>query len=194
MCDAEWDTPIGDTKACGGDALIRVKAFLETGGYRDQIIAGEEPELCVRLRKNGWKIWRLNSEMTLHDAAITKFSQWWKRNVRSGYAFAEGAYLHGAPPERHWVKESRRSMFWGLGIPVAALLAGIICWLCTMIIFLIYPLQIWRLAFKNKKESKLYPWKIASFSVLGKFAEMFGQLRFYYLRLFSRSAQLIEYK
>lgn len=194
MCDAEWDTPVGETKACGGDALMRVNAFLEVGGYRDQLIAGEEPELCVRLRKSSWRIWRLNSEMTLHDAAITKLSQWWKRNVRSGYAFAEGAYLHGAPPERHWVRESRRSLIWGLVIPVFALLAGIVCWLYTMIIAIIYPLQIGRLALKNKKESKPYPLKIAGFSVLGKFAEMYGQLRFYYLRLFRKPAQLIEYK
>ncbi len=194
MCDAEWDTPIGDAKACGGDALMRVKAFLDVGGYRNQLIAGEEPELCVRLRKNGWKIWRLGSEMTLHDAAITKFSQWWKRNVRSGYAFAEGAYLHGSPPERHWVKESRRSLIWGLVIPVFALLVGIFCWLCTMIIALVYPLQLVRLAFKNIKESKPYPWKIASFNLLGKFAEVYGQLHFHYLRFTSRTAQLIEYK
>lgn len=194
MCDAEWDTPIGETKACGGDALMKVKAFVEVGGYRDQLIAGEEPELCVRLRRNNWKIWRLNSEMTLHDAAITKFSQWWKRNVRSGYAFAEGAYLHGASPERHWVKESRRSLIWGILIPVVSILAGTLCWLFAMIISLIYPLQICRLALKNKKESKPCPWKLASFNVLGKFAETYGQLRFHYLRLFSRPAQLIEYK
>ena len=194
MCDSEWDTPIGDAKACGGDALMKVKAFLEAGGYRNQLIAGEEPELCVRLRKNGWKIWRLNNEMTLHDAAITKFSQWWKRNVRSGYAFAEGAYLHGAPPERHWVKESRRALVWGLGIPATALLVGILCWLCTIIIAMIYPLQLLRLALKNKRESKPYPWKIAGFSLVSKFAETYGQIRFHYLRFFSRTAQLIEYK
>ena len=194
MCDAEWDTPIGDAKACGGDALMRVIPFFEICGYRSQLIAGEEPELCVRLRKSGWKIWRLGSEMTLHDAAITKFSQWWKRNVRSGYAFAEGAYLHGSPPERHWVKESRRSLVWGFAVPSIALLIGIFCWWCGLIIALIYPLQLIRLAFKNIKNSKPYPWKLASFNLLSKFAEAYGQLRFHCLRLFSRPAQLIEYK
>jgi glycosyltransferase involved in cell wall biosynthesis len=194
MCDIEWDTPIGDAKACGGDAMMRIKAFLETGGYRDQLIAGEEPELCVRLRKCGWKVWRLNSEMTLHDAAITKFGQWWRRNVRSGYAFAEGSYLHGAPPEWHWVIESRRSFIWALFIPAFVLLAGVISWQYAMITALIYPLQIGRLALKNKQESKPHPLEIAGFSVLGKFAEIYGQLRFYYLRLFSKPAQLIEYK
>ncbi|MGZ8983184.1 MAG: glycosyltransferase [Methylotenera sp.] len=194
ICDAEWNTPVGETKACGGDALMRVKAFREIGGYRVQLIAGEEPELCVRLRANGWRIWRLDDEMTMHDAAMNKFSQWWKRNIRSGYAFAEGSYLHGAPPERHWVKESRRSLIWGLFIPSIVILAGIFCWQCGLMAVLIYPLQIYRLALKNKKEFKSHPWILASFIVLGKFAEMCGQLRFHYQRLFGRAAQIIEYK
>ncbi|BBH45959.1 hypothetical protein KU43P_24360 [Pseudomonas sp. KU43P] len=98
LCDLEWDTPVGEAKACGGDALMRVEAFRDVSGYRPGLIAGEEPELCVRLRARGWKIWRLDAEMTLHDAAMTRFSQWWRRCIRGGYAFAEGAYLHGYPP------------------------------------------------------------------------------------------------
>jgi glycosyltransferase involved in cell wall biosynthesis len=91
LCDREWDTPIGEAKAFGGDAVIRANAFDQVGGYLASLIAGEEePELCVRLRAAAWKIWRLDSEMTLHDAAITRFNQWWLRHVRSGYAFAQG--------------------------------------------------------------------------------------------------------
>lgn len=194
MCDIEWDTPIGDAKACGGDAMMRVKAFEAVGGYLNELIAGEEPELCVRLRKKGWKIRRLDAEMTLHDAAITKLSQWWKRNVRTGYAFAEGAYLHGAPPEMHWVKESRRSLVWGLLIPICALLFSIVSWWMALIIMLVYPLQIARLTIKNHQLSKPYPLKISFFSVLGKFAELLGKLRFNYIRLLKKSANLIEYK
>jgi len=194
MCDLEWNTPIGDAKASGGNALMRVKAFRDTGGFRNQLIAGEEPELCVRLRSMGWKVWRLDVEMVLHDAAMTKFSQWWKRNIRGGYAFAEGAYLHGAPPERHWVKESRRSLIWGLVIPLVVILTGFFCWQCSLIIALIYPLQVFRLSLKNRKELKPYPWRLAGFSVLGKFAEMYGLLRFYYQLAFGRTMQLIEYK
>ncbi|MFP3526346.1 hypothetical protein SB912_28065, partial [Pantoea sp. SIMBA_072] len=57
LCDLEWDTPIGEAKACGGDALMRADAFAGAGGFRADLIAGEEPELCVRLRGNGWKVW-----------------------------------------------------------------------------------------------------------------------------------------
>ena len=84
LCDMEWNTPIGQAKACGGDAMIRVPAFVEVGGYDPTVIAGEEPEMCVRLRAAGWTVQRIDAEMTLHDAAMTRFSQWWKRSVRSG--------------------------------------------------------------------------------------------------------------
>lgn len=194
MCDLEWNTPIGEAKASGGNALMRVKAFQDAGGFRNQLIAGEEPELCVRLRLAGWKIWRLDVEMVLHDAAMTRFSQWWKRNVRGGYAFAEGAYLHGASSEQHWVKESRRSLIWGLLIPVVVIFTSFFCWQYGLMVALIYPLQIVRLAMRNKKESKPHPWLLASFSVLGKFAEMYGQLRFHYQRVFGSAIRLIEYK
>lgn len=98
LCDQEWDTPIGETRQCGGDAMMRAHAFTSVNGYRDAMIAGEEPELCVRLRQKGWSIHRLDHEMTLHDAAITRFGQWWKRSMRAGHAYAEGAWLHGSPP------------------------------------------------------------------------------------------------
>lgn len=194
MCDIEWNTPIGDAKACGGDAMFRVKAFNQVEGYRNDLIAGEEPELCLRLRASGWKIRRLDTEMTMHDAAITKFSQWWKRNVRSGYAFAEGAYLHGAAPDKHWVKESRRAMIWGLLIPILAILLGMLSWLLAVITMLVYPLQITRLTVRNLKLTIKHPLKIAFFNVLSKFAEMYGQLNYYYLRFFRKTPKLIEYK
>lgn len=194
MCDSEWNTPIGKAKACGGDALMRVKAFLQVGGYRIELIAGEEPELCLRIRANGWTVWRLDQEMTLHDAAMTKVSQWWKRTTRAGYAFAEGAYLHGAFPERHWVKESRRALIWGLVIPATILMVSFFYWPLSLIMAMIYPLQIIRLALRNKKELRQHSWMIATYSVIGKFAEMHGQLRYYYQRLLNRPSTLIEYK
>ena len=73
LCDMEWDTPVGEAKYCGGDAMMRASVLESVGGYREDMIAGEEPELCVRLRSAGWKIWRLGEEMTLHDAAMTRF-------------------------------------------------------------------------------------------------------------------------
>lgn len=193
LCDIEWDTPVGEAKACGGDALMRTVVLECVGTYRASLIAGEEPELCVRLRAAGWKVWRLGEEMTLHDAAITRFAQWWIRTLRSGYAYAEGAYLHGAPPERHRVKEYRRVWLWGLGIPV--LTFGLTFWLGLwgLAMLLIYPAQVIRLALRGTRSVKENWWQ-ALFLVLGKFPEVSGQMSFFYNRLAGKTARLIEYK
>ena len=55
LCDIEWDTAVGEAKACGGDVLMRIDALEAVNGYRADLIAGEEPELCVRLRIAGWR-------------------------------------------------------------------------------------------------------------------------------------------
>ena len=193
LCDLEWDTPIGETKACGGDALMRADAFAAVSGYRASLIAGEEPELCVRLRAAGWKIWRLPEEMTLHDAAMTRFGQWWQRSLRGGYAFAEGAFLHGAAPERHWQRESRRIWIWGLAIPLAIVAAS--AWLggWGLLLLLIYPLQAVRLARRGVRSAR-ENWLLAVFLVLGKFPEMLGQVKFLLNRFGAGKAVLIEYK
>lgn len=193
LCDLEWDTPLGETKACGGDALMRVDAFVAVAGYRSALIAGEEPELCVRLRAAGWKVWRLAAEMTLHDAAMTRFGQWWRRSVRAGYAYAEGASLHGAPPERHWLRESRRAWLWGLGIPLLVALASFWVGLWALLMLLAYPLQMLRLARRGGRSARENAAQ-AVFLVLGKFPEMLGQMRFVLNRYTAGNPALIEYK
>ena len=120
LCDIEWDTPIGEVRGCGGDALIRVAALERVGGYRPDVVAAEDTELCARIRAAGWKVWRLEAEMTVHDAAMTRFAQWWRRAVRAGYAFAHVSRLHGASPERLFVWESRRAWLWGIWLPLFA--------------------------------------------------------------------------
>lgn len=193
LCDHEWDTPIGEAKACGGDALMRADAFAAVSGYRADLIAGEEPELCVRLRAKGWKVWRLAEEMTLHDAAMTRFKQWWQRSMRGGYAFAEGAFLHGAAPEQHWLRESRRAWFWGLGIPLAVVVASLILGWMGLLLLLVYPLQVMRLARRGDGSAR-ENWLLAFFLVLGKFPEMFGQVKFLLSRIIGGRTALIEYK
>lgn len=186
LIDLEWDTPLGSVAACGGDALMRFASLMAVGGYRDDLIAGEEPDLCLRLRAAGGQIWRIEAEMTLHDAAITRFGQWWRRTVRAGHAFAEGAALHGRGVERHWVKETQRAVLWGLGLPVVILMAGLM-YPPSLLFVLIYPAQIWRLSQKGG-------WHWAVFTVLGKFAEGWGVLGYWFGRMRGKKQGLIEYK
>lgn len=194
MCDLEWNTPIGEAKACGGDALMRVDAFKAVEGFNNTLIAGEEPELCVRLRANGWKIQRIEADMTIHDAAITKISQWWKRTVRAGHAFAEGTFMHGNTEEQHWVQETKRAWVWAFIIPIIILLTAIVNVKLGLLAFMVYPLQMIRLASKQSKYGQMVALKMAGYSLLGKFAELQGQFSFHYNRLFNKKKQLIEYK
>ena len=188
MCDLEWNTPVGDALSCGGDALYRTTALIQADGFRGSLIAGEEPELCLRLRRNGWRIHRLDHEMTLHDAAITHWTQWWKRTVRCGHAYAEGAWLHGRSPDQHWVRETLRAVIWGLVLPMfivtAVVLAGSVGWL----LLLLYPVQCARLSVRD-----LSP-PLAFFSVAGKFAECQGVAKFCISKLMGRTGRIIEYK
>jgi GT2 family glycosyltransferase len=196
LCDMEWDTPVGEATECGGDAMFRAAAFREIGGYKPDLIAGEEPELCVRLRNAGWKIQRLDAEMTLHDAAMTRFAQWWKRNVRNGHAFAQGAALHGKTPSRHWVKQTRSNWIWGAILP---LIAVSLAWpthgisLVLLVGYLVLYVRVRRSSLargRTGQDATLY----SAFCVIGKFPQVQGQLRYLLNALIGRRNTLIEYK
>lgn len=193
LCDMEWDTPVGEAKACGGDVMMRAAALQQAVGYRDDLIAGEEPELCVRLRAKGWKVWRLDAEMTLHDAAMMRIQQWWMRCLRAGFAYAEGVRLHGAPPERHWVRESRSAWVWGAGIPLVALALVAFAGPWGAALLLAYPLQVLRVGARLPRGSG-GRWARAFFLVAGKFPEALGQMKAVLGRVLQRRAAVIEYK
>ncbi|HAN73694.1 MAG TPA: glycosyl transferase [Planktothrix sp. UBA8407] len=198
LCDIEWNTPIGETNACGGDAMIRVQAMQQVSGFNPQIIAGEEPELCVRLRQKGWKIYRLDAEMAIHDAQMTRFSQWWKRHLRAGYAYAQGASLHGKPPENHWVRETRSIWLWGLMIPLLSVSLIPFTQNWSLLLLLAYLMLTFRTYWNmqslddiNANDRGYY----ALSCVIGKFPQLQGQLKFYTLYLLGKRATLlIEYK
>lgn len=186
LVDAEWDTPPGEVKACGGDALMRHDPVAALGGFRADLIAGEEPELCLRLRQAGWTIWRIEAEMTWHDAGILRFSQWWRRTERAGHAFAEGAARFSTEASPHWRRETRRIWAWGLALPATALLGSLIH-PAALVLLLAYPLQILRLGPR-------LGWWAALFNTLGKFPEAIGALRFHLNARRARRSGLIEYK
>lgn len=194
LCDFDWELPVGETRFCGGDAMMRVDAFQRVGGFRDSLIAGEEPELCERIRQAGWKVWRIDVPMTLHDAAITRFSQWWKRTMRGGYAYTEGAVLHGFGPTGHFLRQSRRILLWGIVLPMF-ILAGACYSPLLLLGVMIYPVQVCRLAICDKSSvSWRTRWIKAFFFTLARFPEAAGMLKFAFNHFGKRTAKLIEYK
>ena len=193
MCDREWDGPIGEIKASGGNFIVSAKAFQSVGGFRADLIAGENSDLCIRIRQQGWKIWRIEAEMALHDSAMTSISQWLRRSVRGGYAFAQGAHIHGVGPERHWVWEARRAMIWGFYLPlgIIALSTFLNPWL--HLAWLLYPAQLIRQTVRNTGTLKARL-TLALFQLVGRFPEAWGQLKFLFNRFLNREALIIEHK
>ena len=193
LCQREWDSPAGKTKACGGNSLMRVSAFASEKGFRDDLIAGEEPELCFRFRAAGWEIWKLADAMVTHDADITRFAEWWTRSVRSGHAFTQGMSIHGASQERFNVAQSRRIFIWGAAIPLITTFGVGLAGPAGLLLLAIYPVQVLRLMAKSKDVSRANLIH-AFFLVLIKFPEALGQLKFYLSRLMKVRSRIIEYK
>jgi GT2 family glycosyltransferase len=202
LIDMEWNPPVGQARACGGDSLMRAAAFEAAGGFNGALIAGEEPELCFRLRQAGGTVWRLDTEMTRHDAAITRFGQWWRRAVRGGWAYAEGAALHGASPEGYNRRAVRSIVLWGSLVPAGALLmAAIAGWASALLVLAaaggLYCAMMMRIAlYRRRRFGDPWPDALAYglFTMLGKIPQLLGVLRYHRSRRQGRSARIIEYK
>jgi GT2 family glycosyltransferase len=193
LCDIEWNTPVGDAVMCGGDAMMRLAALEAVGGFDPNLIAGEEPELCVRLRARGYRIERLDAEMTLHDAAMTRFGQWWRRNVRAGHAYAEGAALHGQPIDRRGV---RSIVLWAGVVPAMALMGAVPTGGASLLLLGGYAVQAARIYRGVRRDG--WPARAAApaaaFMVLGKFPGLQGIAKYRWSRARGRRSGLIEYK
>lgn len=197
ICDVEWRIgPVGETKSFGGDAMIRADALAAVSGFNPTVIAGEEPELCVRLRQRGGKILRLDAEMTLHDADMHRLSQWWMRAKRCGHAYAQGSYIHGASPERMYAKEIRSTWLWGVIIPLAALALMLPTRGISLVAFGRYPLSALRTIYQTRRQGFSWADSIAwgLSCAVSAFPQVFGVVKFYRDRLFNKQHQIIEYK
>jgi glycosyltransferase involved in cell wall biosynthesis len=193
LCDQEWNRPVGEARAFAGNVMVRASALASVGGYREDVIAAEEDELCVRLRAANWRIWRIAGEMGFHDAALVQFGQWWRRSLRAGYAFAQGAHLHGEPPELHFVWERNRSLIWGIFLPAGCLIAGFALPPWGHAFWSLYLLQLVRGA-ARQSGSFSDRLSLSFFQLLARFPESWGVLKFTGDRLFGRRSHIIEYK
>ena len=205
LCDLEWNTPVGDVKTCGGVAMVRVRAFEQVGGFDESVVAGEEPELCLRLRHAGWNIHRIDVEMALHDAAMTRFSQWWKRAVRGGYGAMDVARRFEKSGDGMFSRQIQSARVWGIGWPIAALLVTIValtvygwkaCLILAICALAILPVQIVRVAVKSLPRcgDTKTAFAYGVFMMLEKWANLQGQYHYLQDLRAGRHLSLIEYK
>lgn len=198
LCDLEWRESPGEILVSGGRFMTRTCVFREVGGFRSDLIAGEDPEFNVRVRGHGWKILMLDAPMARHDAAMKSFSQWWQRNRRAGHAYGEVRALHGGNEERCYVRDCRRILVWGLALPVLALvLAPFTRGLSLAVLLGAYCAQLIHIVrvCRKRKWTMRESWIYGLFTVISRFPALQGLLEYYWRRMRrGDAATLIEYK
>jgi len=202
MCDIGWDYPIGEIASCGGVAMYCSNRYAAAGGFNETLIAGEEFELCSRLRMANGRVIRIDEEMAWHDVGITRFSQWWRRAVRSGFSYAEGWALHARDVGHGHRRSAIRSVLWGIVLPAGVALGALGAFLMrplgliAVAVVVLYLVQLLRLTAAQRKRGRS-PREAAGFGlflVLAKLPEGQGACRYWLARVFHRRVRVIEYR
>jgi cellulose synthase/poly-beta-1,6-N-acetylglucosamine synthase-like glycosyltransferase len=201
VLDLEWISAPGIADYCGGDALMRREALEGVHGYDETLIAGEEPEMCRRMRALGWKIVHMDRPMTGHDLAMTRWSQYWRRAVRTGYAYAQVSERFRGTPLPFWEAEARHNRKHALGQAAAAslCLAAAVIWrsVWAAAFFLVcFLLLAARTAAKAGWKTS-NPWTRLFYGLHSHLQQIpiyIGQLQYQRDRRKGRTRGLIEYK
>ncbi|MFY0682128.1 MAG: glycosyltransferase family 2 protein [Thalassovita sp.] len=192
LVDFEWHRPAGEILACGGDMMVRSAVFDAVGGFNPSVIAAEDDEFCTRVRKAGHRVFRIGVAMTRHDAAMSTFSQWWQRAIRSGHGFAQVGDLH---PE-YFRAEKRRVVLFGAVLPAIALSGAGLTALLPLAVLGLYALSYYRtvkgltgdgLSQKMARHQGFY-------LSLSKFPNLIGMIRYYLRKSRGSAMRIIEYK
>jgi cellulose synthase/poly-beta-1,6-N-acetylglucosamine synthase-like glycosyltransferase len=203
--DMDWNAASSEGSSWsiffGGDALVRRSALESVGGYNESLIAGEEPDMCRRMRGLGNRILHIDAPMTLHDLAMVKIKQYWRRSVRTGYAYAEISSMYADTTDPLWSAESRsnntRGVFWTCGPAFALLLSLLMLSPLPILLFLMIALALFaRTALKVRSRTDSIKLLLA-YSVhshLQQIPIFFGQLRYRRQQQRGGKAAIIEYK
>jgi glycosyltransferase involved in cell wall biosynthesis len=197
--DLDWIYPPGESEFCGGDALMRRDALLHVNGFDDTLIAGEEPELCRRLRACDYRILHIDAPMTEHDLGINSFSAYWRRAIRAGHAYAEVAHRYRDSADPLWRDESRRNLFRGAFLLVTPLLFALALAMSPSLAIglgIVAAGFLARSAYRCKWKSndRTTRWIYAAHSLVQQVPIMFGQIAWHLNRWKGQRQRLIEYK
>jgi glycosyltransferase involved in cell wall biosynthesis len=201
VLDLDWIFAAGFTEYCGGDVLMRRKALESVDGYDPTLIAGEEPELCRRMRDKGYRILHIDAPMTGHDLNMTRFRQYWRRAVRTGHAYAEVSprFRHTDDPlwQHASVRNLSRGAFWA-ATPWLALVACVVehvwwpaaAWLALLLLLAVR--SAWKVRWKSSDVVALFFYGLHS--QLQHVPILLGQLQFKVSAKRGTRRALIEYK
>jgi glycosyltransferase involved in cell wall biosynthesis len=190
-----WD-PFGEVAGSAGNGLTRVSAVKQVGGFDGSLIGGADLEICLRMRQKCGKIWRLDADMCRHDSAMYTYGQWWRRNLRAGHVYAEGAWMHGRGPARYHVRPTISNFFWAYALPAAAIAPAWATAGASLLLFALYPVKTVQIAWRMRRQG--YGWKdallYAFFCITDKLPMAIGQTIFLLRTLSRRGHVLMEYK
>jgi len=188
--EMEWHYETGPCRYFGGEVLVRQSVLAATGGFDENLVAGEDPELSYRIRQSGWQILRIDAPMSTHDINMTAFRQYLKRAYRSGYAYAEIALRFIRKPEKLWLKESIRILVKAL-LPICLVIAGILSghpWWGILLGLLILGRPLFNLG--RLKRGSRQPWRYVllytGHTALVVYPQFWGMVRYFWGRATGR--------
>jgi hypothetical protein len=157
--------------------------------------------MCQRIRSRGYTILHIDKPMTGHDLAMTRWSQYWRRALRAGYAYAEISERFTASGLQLWRTESRRNLVNGV-LLLAATGGGLLGALAlrSFIPLALVAVSILLLGLRTERRVR---WKSPDFSTrllyglhshLQQIPILFGQFRYWRDRRKGRVGSLIDYK
>lgn len=201
VLDLDWISPTGIVEFCGGNALMRRRILEQVDGFSENLIAGEEPELCQRIRAQGKVILHIDQPMARHDLAITQFQSYWKRALRTGHAYAEVSQRTKKTAFPLWQQNCRSNAINAM-VLIGLLLASVLCSIITGSILAIagllfaYTFLILRSAYRARWKNAP-PFTLLLYGVHSRFQQIpiaCGQLSYWYHRFRNKQQRLIEYK
>jgi len=176
----EFDPRSEDPEVIGGMAMMRVTAFAQVGCYAENMQTFEDHELSFRLRRAGWQIRRLDAEMAVHEAGMTRWREWWARERRAGHARAQLVAAYGWDGARPWRRAYASIWFWAVLLPALGAASTWAWGRGGLLVCLAYPALLYRV-FRRLQRSGFAPADAALYGaarVAGKFPQLQGVLSF----------------